>query len=606
MAKEIKKFSAFKLFYDELIYKDKISVVYDNVAKHLRKIKELTLEVRKFPKIDLKEYANNLEKANKKLKTHLYDIQKKNNALFEYYYILYKTQVEVCTEKLEDMPFIICCSFYEDYRLDNKTVDELETSKFTVPKYNSLEKKKIRDVAKSLSRFEYFVKLISECKNKDLYKEDVDKIKIMMNVSYMAKDSRDEFLEQIDFGRFKKIFDSIEDKARLTEDYEYISDLMGIAYKKKFTNWSKELDECILEYYDNKYTIMRNSREIRGVLNEVNDISYSQYQKIISDLIAEKNRYDEMFKSGKFNPIMLSDGSYTSKFKESLINNFFDSRYINNFRDSDTPGDYVNRAVLLYGLANDLANQIFEKVVFDSSHSPALKRNNDVRSSIIEKIYELYNPVFLLAIYDKTRSEFEQFLNQHDPRFIQEYNLKLTEKKLKYNFHGPLPSMSIIEMRVSERKKMFIIDNCITELKSKYDGYDTRNYDLSLVSKDLYINDMIEIYDKMKMKVNSYVKEKNQVSKDKLMSDLQEFVVKNIYLKLNTNNESLEEEKNKYKDICYSYLNEKCVFVSDKESNEDNSTGNISIEKFMKSKWEFSKKSKWTRLLIDNNMKVGM
>lgn len=603
MTNETKSFSPFKLFYDEIIYKDKISVVYSNVAKHILKIKSLTMEIRKFPKIDTNEYMCKLEKINKKVKEQLYDIKKKNDALYEYYYILYKTQVEICTDKIDDMPFIISCSFYEDYRLDNKSVLELESSKFTVPKYNSLEKKKIRDEAKHLTRLEYFIKLVNNSKYIEKYKEYLDKLKMLINVSYLIKETRDDYLEQIDFGAFKKIFDAIEDEARTCEDYERISDIIGIAYKKKFINWSKELDDFVIEYYDKKYSLMRNSRELRGVLNEVNDISYNEYQKIISSLIEEKNKYFSAFHDGKFIPVQFGDESFTSKFKENLINNFFDTRYINNLDDKSTPDDYVNRAVELYGLAEDLGNQIFEKVVFDAGHSPSLMRNNDVRSSIIEKIYELYDPLFLISIYDKTRSGFENLLNDRNPRFIQEFKIKLIDKKLKYNFHGPLPSMSVIEMRVSERKKAFIIDNCITELKSKYDGYDTRNYDLSLVAKDLYINDMIDIYDRMKMKVNSYLKDKNEDNRS-LMVDLQEFIVKDIYSKLNIKVASKKEEKNKYKDICYSYLNEKCLFLTDNDELELNK--NSSIEEFLISKRKFERNSKWSKFVINNNMKISM
>lgn len=603
MVKESKKFSAFKLFYDEIIYKDKVSDAYSNVAKHIWKIRDLTMEVRKFPKIDAKEYMRKLEKNNKKIKEQLYDIQKKNAALYEYYHILYKTQLEICTDKVEDMPFVISCSFYEDYRIDNKTLVELESSKFSVPKYTSLEKKKIRDVAKKFTRLEYFIKLIGDSKNASLYKEYYDKLKVMINVQYMVKDTRDEYLEQIDFGIYKKVFIAIEDIARTTEDYERISDIMGIAYKRKFVNWSKELDEFVIEYYDKKYTMMRNSREIRGVLNEVNDISYDQYQHIIKELISEKNKYTQMFYDGKFHNIESNDDSFTNKFKENLINNFFDSRYINNLKADATPDDFVNRAVELYGLAEDLGNQIFEKIVFDAGHSPALKRNNDVRSSIIEKIYELYDPLFLLSIYDKTRKGFEDILSNNSPRFIQEYKLKLTDKKLNYNFHGPLPSMNIIEMRVGERKKTFIIDNCITELKSKYDGYDTRNYDLSLVAKDLYINDMIDMYDKMKMKINSYNKD-NNVNSRSLMVDLQEFIVKDIYKKLNVSISSIEEERNKYKDICNGYLNEKCLFLTDNDQIELNK--NNRIDEFLMNKRIFDRKSKWSKFLSDNNMKMGV
>lgn len=605
MSKETKKFSAFKLFYDEIIYKDRVNVAYDNIAKNLRKIKELTMDIRKFPKIDLKEYHHRLEKNNKKMKEQLYEIAKKNKALYEYYYIIYKTQVEICTEKIEDMPFVIYCSFYEDYRLDNKTVEELESSRFTIPKYTSLEKKKIRDTAKTMTRFEYFVKLINESKHPEKYRDFINKTSIMMSIRYLVKETKEEFLSQIDFGGYKKLFEHLEDEARLCEDYEIISDKMGIAYKRKFINWSKELDDCIIEHYDKKYKEMRNSREMRGVLNEVNDISYEEYQKIIENLIREKNDYMTQFFEGKFTKVESKDDSFTSKFKENLINTFFDPRYINEISSSSTADDYVSRAMELYSLADDLGNQIFEKIIFDAGHSPVLRRNNDVRSSIIEKMYELYDPLFLLTIYDKTRNGFEGILNNNAPRFIQEYNFKLTEKKLKYNYHGPLPSPTIIMMRVNERKKSFIIDNCQTELKSKYTGYDTRNYDLSLVAKGLYINDMVDLYDRMKQKISSYTAsiKASPSQKRRIMVDLQEFIAKDIYSKLNVTAINKEDENNKYRDICHGYLNEKCLFLTDSDEIELNNSNRL--EDFIKNKREYNKTSKWANFISRKNIKTS-
>lgn len=88
------------------------------------------------------------------------------------------------------------------------------------------------------------------------------------------------------------------------------------------------------------------------------------------------------------------------------------------------------------------------------------------------------------------------------------------------------------------------------------------------------------------------------------MVDLQEFIVKDIYSKLNIKVASKKEEKNKYKDICYSYLNEKCLFLTDNDELELNK--NSSIEEFLISKRKFERNSKWSKFVINNNMKISM
>ena len=160
-----KRFSAFKLFYDEFIYKKNNSVSYASIERNIDEIRDIVLDVRKTPKFNVDSYMEKLNRMNTRLKEQLEAILRLNRGLFDFYLFIYKNHNSLSNEKVDDLPFVISCSFYDDYRLDNKTVTELESSSVVVPKYSSIEKKEIRDEAKNISRFEYFVELIKRTKN---------------------------------------------------------------------------------------------------------------------------------------------------------------------------------------------------------------------------------------------------------------------------------------------------------------------------------------------------------------------------------------------------------------------------------------------------------
>lgn len=616
MKKELKKISAFKLFYDEFIYRENANVSYSLIDRNIDNIRNLTLELRKTSKVDVEFYMTKLERANQRIKEQLNEIYKLNESIFEYFFLLYKSCMEMCNDKVSDMPFLISCAFYDDYRLDNKTAQELESSPFVVPKYTSLEKKEIRTEAKGLTKFEYFVKKVSDSEYSSQYKKFIDKAKAILNTKPNLNESHGDY-----FARGKKRLDEfdfvsnrLEEKAKLNGDYEAISDLMEVSFRKKFIDWSKELKNMVLDYFDKSYKKMKESSEVKGCFNLANDISFESFKDMTEDLIREKDKYMKLFENGKFSPVEIMDDSYISKFKENLINSFFDKRYINSLSSNSDALEYVDRAIEIYSLADDLGNQIFERIMFDASHSPSLKRNNDVRSALITKIYDLYNPIYLLALFEKAKNGFESLLTNNSSMFIKDYNAKLTEKKLQYDFHGPLPTMKSIKTKILERRKDFIVEHCITELKSRdlLDTYDTRNYDLEVIAKDIEINEMISLYDQIKYKVNTfdysslyfYNKEiaLEGYEKKETLKAAQEFVVKDIFAKLKVGNLSDNEINERYRDICYGYFNEECIFVRETEEvivKDD-------IDAFYEARNKFNENSKWNEFLVNNKIKGSL
>lgn len=616
MVKSKKKFSAFKLFYDEFIYKENNNVSYANVSRNISKIRDLTMEVRKTSTKDLDLYKVKLERNHKRIREQLNEMFTLNSSLFEYYYLLYKACVEIPSDRLEDMPLVISCSFYDDYRLDNKTVLELENASYVVPKYSSLEKKEIRRAAKNLTRLGYFVHLLETSENRNLYVKFLDKSKILFTIKPIINESYSKFFERIqeDLASYKKMLLTIEEKAKTTDDYETISEMMQIAYRKKFIAWDSDLEQILMEHFDFVYHQMKEEKELRGQFNIGNDLSFESFMDLSDTLIEEKEQYMKDFENGQFETVSFADDSYISKFKEVLINSFFDKRYQNTLTENSSISSYVDRAIALYGLATDLCNQIFERILFDASHSPSLKRNNDVRSALVRKIYDLYNPVYLLSIYEKAKETFLELLAKQDDSFTKKYNLELAQKRLEYDYHGPIPSKQIIKMKLMEKKIQFIEDYCITELRSRdvYGDYDTRNYDLDVIASDIGISELVELYENLKIKIKTYHYEnlcffdehvtQENYEKEQLLAAAQEFVARNILRSLKLDKLSDNELQAKYKDICLGYFNEPCLFLPKNPSFQETEDYNH----FLKMRHRFQENSRWMQFLIYNKIKKSI
>lgn len=615
MASKSNKFSAFKLFYDEFVYKDNKAVSYEDVRRNIDNIKEFTIELRKTPKYDLELYMTKLDRVNKRIKEQLDNILNVNKSFLEFFLIMYKNHKPLSNDKVEDLPFIISTSFYDDYRLDNKSATELEESAWVVPRYSSLEKKNIRSEAKKISRLEYFIKLLKNSKNRLFYDQFLNKISFVLKIKPVINESHYDFFKRLDAHLLEceRLWERLEEKAKTCEDAENISEMMFIAYKKKFVNWNDNIRELIIEYFDDLYNNMKNNNEIKGRFNLVNEMSFETYKETIDKLVEEKEELIKDYENDEFSSYIYVGDSYLLQFKKVLIESFFDYRFKSKLQEFDDVNAFVDRAIELYSLANDLDDQIFEKVIFDSSHSTELGRGNDATTALIVKIYELYNPVYLLSIYENARNRFMDLLEKKSISFQREYNVKLLDKKMEYDFHGPLPTMKTIRSKTIERKKEFIYEQCITELFSReiLNTYDTRNYDLNIVAKDIPIDDMVNLYYRMKHKIDDFNFDtmnfvdsalvEDNYEKNMTLLSAQEFIVKNIYAKLKCKANSNREKIDKYIDICEKYLHEDIIFI-DNVIKVDNDT----LDEFEKQKELFVLNSEWNRFLKDKKLKGSM
>lgn len=599
MAKKINKFSAFKLFYDEFIYKRDFNV--GGVSRNLDIIKDEVLRVRKTSKYNLDNYMLVLDRANKRIKMQLNEIYEINENIYEFFYLLYKAKTNFSNNEVKDMPFVISCSFYDDYRLDDKTIEELENSSFVIPKYSSLEKKQIKEEASGRTKLMFLLELIKNSDDSYRFKKEfkcIDDLLLDFRPSNMSHVNYfDNIKEKINVNNhiYYRLLEKIKDSSLKEE----IDEKFIIVYRKKLNYTIEEFDKLLLEHFDTLYNDAKTNRDITTSYLVGNDISYDSYKSLVDDYTKEKNNLKKIFDADSFEPVSVYDNSELNRFKAMLINTYFDERYINKFSELKTPRDYAERAINLYALASELDDQLFEKLVFDSSHSKELGRYSDVNSALLNKLYYLYNPFDLLTRYEKVRKDFELKVNKFNSDFIKEYQTILNDLKVSRDYHGPIPTKEVINVKLSEKKKDFLYEHCITELKNMNSSgnYDTRNYDLNVMAKDLTSDELVSAYEKMKYRINTFdfssltfldktVKEE-EYTKEELLKSLQEFIANNILDYLKFGDLTVEQRDNRLKDICFTYLNEKCLFIN--TSNKYKKNNEIFNDKLNK----YNAGSKW-------------
>lgn len=606
---ETKKFSAFKLFYDEFIYKD--NDTFYSVNRKLSNIYRLVNKIRKCSITDEKYYQKRLEYINKKVRQELNDIYKINPDLYEYYYILYKARTKT-SDTIKDMPFIISTSFYNDYRLDNLLTNK--TASHLVPKYSSLEKKEIRNNGKNKTKIEYLIDLLNSSSYRFKYNHF---IRLMNNLSkelqVKLNESETEYIKRVSLklDKYSYVLERIENKIATSLDADTIYEKFKIAYHKDYTFTEDELHNMLIEHFKTYYKNFQENDEIVQSLNVANNMSYESYKNLVANYLSEKNTYTKLFNDGELEYIHSFDNMPISKFKEAIINNYFDIHYLNNLTSKSKIEDYAIRAIELFNLSHNIEIQCFEKTLFDASHSLTLNRNRNAETALIIKLYDLYNPYDLLARYDSKKIEFEQLLLKLKKEDLKKYNSLLLENKVKYDYHGPIPTSEFIKTNLNNQKSTFIYEHFLTEIKNKdiTNTYDTRNYDLDIIASSLTIEDLISLYEKMKYKIANFdfssfhiidkANEEDIYEKNIYYKDIQEFIVKNILKKLDFGQLTSEELEKRYLDICFTYLKEDCLFIPKKTT----PTRKNKKEIYFEEKEKFNKISHWAMFCHDNKIK---
>ena len=427
-------FSAFKLFYEEFIYKKNIMVNYDLIDNNINNIKKILFEINDLNKDDENIYLKKIEKYNKSIKKELDNIMNIYPYFYELYYVLYKRNIDSCDE-VKDMPLVISCSFYNDFT---------DMKKSYISRYSSKEKREFRNDGKKLGYINFFISVLKNRK-KDYLNLLIDELTEFTNKKIDMKSSFQEVKNS-----FSAMYKSINNQlkrciynAKLSDDYIIIKDIMEIAFKDRITSveeFNSKLDDYLLSKYEN---LLSNSTYSLSNLS-YNYISYKEYKKIIKEERRAKNKYDEEFK--KNGNIDYEESSYFNEFRKSVITSYYDNRQLDPKRFKD--------------LSSDLVEWLFTYKKFLAMYSINFQRNNTIRYALINGIYELYTPY---KIYDIVKSKYAKEINKN----------------------------------IKNRLRDFFITNYKENLNSKTDKYDTREYDMNIILDVFNIDELLDIYNSL-------------------------------------------------------------------------------------------------------------
>lgn len=475
----MKTFSAFRLFYDNFLYRNNVMIEYDKINKYLNKIIEILKKATTVYHDDEGLYVENLTKYQNGIKKELDNIMDVYPYFFEKYYELYNRNVDNYNT-ISDMPFVISCSFYNDYG-NNDVQDDY------VQRLTSIDKKRLRDKAKKMSFIQFYKEVLKDF-NTTSYDVLIDLLDYFINIDISIKisfeDNKKKYMNDL-----KKLLitnQRVLEKTKLNDDYNIIKDKMELVYKGCFDNFQErlelELNNYLLSLYENK---KKNSSDFYDTI-VTNDLSYGLYK----DFVVKEKRYKEKFDKIYANKQNVKPNSITVAplLRKRLIKIYYDSRFLFEKEKSiKILGEKING---IKSLAQDIKDIIWEYMLFVSSHTDYLKRNNTVRYAIINTLYQLYNPNDLLIRYDKVRNELVDYLKQ---------NSDLSNKlELNATNFEELLSQEDIMNDIKKRRKEFIINNAADNLVSKCNDYDTREYDLYYMASDLDINELREIYNELR------------------------------------------------------------------------------------------------------------
>ena len=93
---------------------------------------------------------------------------------------------------------------------------------------------------------------------------------------------------------------------------------------------------------------------------------------------------------------------------------------------------------------------------------------------------------------------------------------------------------------------------------------------------------------------NKLVNKEEDLEKNLLLKAAQEFIVKLIYNNLDLKINSQMEINDKYRDICYGYLNEQILFL---DNNIDDMNDDNKFDEFLVARNGFKEVSKWAEYI---------
>ncbi len=542
MVINMSKFSAFKLFYDQFIYKRNILVHYDKIERNILKIRENVFSMLDTSENDRDLYLTKLGRARTRIKKELSRILEIEPYLFELYFEMYKDRVET-NDNVLDLPFIITCSFYEDYKIDGNR-------EFRICRYSSKEKKEIRDEAKSLRFILFFINMLTD-RNKEQYSKLIQVLtnyynsNINMNISY--EDNL--IINEKEKSSILKVFKRDMNKAMLGVDYDYFLERISIAFKIKDKSLEELLIEQIDECFNKKYQVAIKEDYVLLDSSLYHVISYD----VLKDFIRELKEQDDLYEIeyNNKNKITIKEVKFANNIYHELVKYYYDSRIKKDFLDDYSMQSIVAILSKLNSIRESLPDRLLKYILFESSYSSKFNRNNNEEYYVISNIYELYSPYKVLDYYEKMRKELDDVILHLGKEFKNNLEYELIINNI--NIY-PLKTKNYVVDELKKLEHKFIIDNYRDNMISQIKEYDTRDFDLDKLVGNYSIKDLVLLFNDLKIDINDL--DIDSKYREELIKQVTYFISKNILDKQGIKYDKNDENAllSLIKDIAFEYL----------------------------------------------------
>jgi len=511
--------SIFGYFYNYCLSKKQNT----KIKREISKLKEIVERTNNLDATNNTIYNKKLSRKEKRIETLLRNIANKEpefllNFNNEYY-------AENKTLKKETDPKIIARniaqSFYDAYQVKKirKNNIVLEKSNFKVKEQNIVltltdqEKKKL-DVSNKIKVFSFFLSELKKCKYHNINRQ-LHALNKVINIEINENELKEEY-----FSRVNKIMyyaeiniDMIFKKGRnypfrknfikVLSKLIYVYNLKERTFEELNSYLKKTLNKELLDkYLDNN---IEEKKELDFGYEIPNDTSTEMLIKVNEDLANEKNVLVEKYKRGARIKFDRPFSNTIQTKKVDIINSYFDKRFEIDLGYESTEDEFVKVIMDLCDLADEITEDMFKVVLFDAHDSSNLATIQSYeKNEALRTLYSLYSTSDRIEKYDKAKNKFElifKTLNNSKRDLIYK---KVYEQKQKK--HVPvnelIPSKETIINNLVIRETKFIDSHAVEEFKHKATNYGKYlNYDLEIVARDIDVEDLPAIYQKIKRNI---------------------------------------------------------------------------------------------------------
>lgn len=492
------------------------------IKREISKIKEIVEITNNLDATNNSIYNRKLSRKEKRIEALLRKIANKNPEFLLDFNNDYCTENKTLQQETDPQVIArhIAQSFYDAYQVKKvrKNNIVLEKNNFKAREQSIVlslteqEKKKL-DTTKNKA-FSTFLTELKKCKYHNINRQ-LNALNKVLEIKVEENETKEEYSNRVNkvltyaYHNIDMIFKKgrnypfRKNFIKVLSKLVYIYDIKERTYEEINNYLKKSLNKELLD----KYT--SDSREEKKELNygyEIpSDTSTEMLIKVNEDLLNEKNILVEKYKRGEKIKFDRPFSNSVQTKKVDIINAYFDIRYEIDLGFESTEDEFVRVVMNLCDLADELTDDMFKVVLFDAHDSSnLLKVQSYEKNEALRTLYSLYPASDRIEKYDKAKNKFEQVFKTLTNSKRDIIYKKVYEEKQKK--HVPIneliPSKETIINNLVIRETKFIDSHAVEEFKHKATNYGKYlNYDLEIVARDIDVEDLPAIYQKIKRNI---------------------------------------------------------------------------------------------------------